>query len=365
MENIIIGIATIIILPLVFGFFYYLKEKEEKKIIYGSEFIVKMSKGIVLFFLIWMIIFLLGMISALLILFLYNGPDKNQLFWIIEIVCILFFLIGMLGFALCKFNYIVVKNEGILVHKMFKKPTLIHYDDIAYINSHPFGTGEVSGYDQNGIPLFAVDYYHVGAEKLKELLHNKGYPLLPKPYPTNEMKENLCFQRYKKKSKFKISFWFFLLFGILLILLGILVHSQCEFSKYENYKVSGMIEKVEVDEDHLTIYLQGDDVEYYVNNIVFDELDEKVFDVLKSGESIDLYVAYIDEYKRYHLSQIEINKIVYLDMNVAEKAEYFNYKAGIITSYVMIGVGGFFMILSGVFVIKLLKSQKELKKEIC
>ena len=76
-------------------------------------------------------------------------------------------------------------------------------------------------------------------------------------------------------------------------------------------------------------------------------------------------MAYIDEYKRYHLSQIEINKIVYLDMNVAEKAEYFNYKAGIITSYVMIGVGGFFMILSGVFVIKLLKSQKELKKEIC
>lgn len=40
-----------------------------------------MSKGIVLFFLIWMIIFLLGMISALLILFLYHGPDKNQLFW--------------------------------------------------------------------------------------------------------------------------------------------------------------------------------------------------------------------------------------------------------------------------------------------
>lgn len=31
----------------------------------------------------------------------------------------------------------------------------------------------------------------------------------------------------------------------------------------------------------------------------------------------------------------------------------------------MIGIGGVCMILSGVFAIKLLKSQKELKKEIC
>lgn len=147
-----------------------------------------------------------------------------------------------------------------------------------------------------------MDYYHVGAEKLKELLHNKGYPLLPKPYPTNEMKENLHFQQYKKKSKFKISFWCFLLFGIFLLLSGFLVHGQCEFSKYENYKVSGVIETVEVDEDHLTIYLQGDNVEYYINNIVFD--------VLKSGESIDLYVAYIDEFKRYHLSILFLHLII-------------------------------------------------------
>lgn len=89
-----------------------------------------------------------------------------------------------------------------------------------------------------------------------------------------------------------------------------MVHSQCEFSKYENYKISGVIETVEIAEDHLTIYLQGDDVEYYVNNIVFDELDEKVFDVLKSGESIDLYVAYIDEYKKYHLSILFLHLII-------------------------------------------------------
>ena len=50
MENIITGIAISIILPIVYGFFYHLKEKEEKKITYGTEFTVKMSKGITIFF---------------------------------------------------------------------------------------------------------------------------------------------------------------------------------------------------------------------------------------------------------------------------------------------------------------------------
>ena len=50
MENITIVIAITIILPIVYGLFYNLKEKEEKKIIYGAEFTVKSSKVITLFF---------------------------------------------------------------------------------------------------------------------------------------------------------------------------------------------------------------------------------------------------------------------------------------------------------------------------
>ena len=80
MEYIIIGIATSIILPIVYGFFYHLKEKEEKKITYGSEFTVKMSKGITIFFFIWMIICFMGMVGAVVLVLTTEEPNENQMF---------------------------------------------------------------------------------------------------------------------------------------------------------------------------------------------------------------------------------------------------------------------------------------------
>ena len=181
MEHIITGIAISIILPIVYGWFYTIKEKEEKKISYGAEFTVKTSKGLILFFLIWMIFCFLGMIGGVVLLLALEEPNENRIFWIIEIISLVFFLLGGLGFAIGKYNYLVVKEEGIYIKKMFKKDTLVKYSDITYINSHSFGFGQVSCYDSNGIPLFEVDQYHLGVEQLDNKLRSKGYFLLPNP----------------------------------------------------------------------------------------------------------------------------------------------------------------------------------------
>ena len=203
MENIITGIAISIILPIVYGFFYHLKEKEEKKINYGSEFTVKMSKGITIFFFIWMIICFMGMVGAVVLVLTTEEPNENQMFWTIETISLIFFLLGTLGFSISKFNYLVVKHEGIYIKKMFQKDRLIKYSDITYINSNSFVFGQVACYDSDGVPLFEVDHYHLGAEQLYSKLRNKGYLLLPLPYPTEDMKNNKKFQHHKKLSSNK------------------------------------------------------------------------------------------------------------------------------------------------------------------
>lgn len=114
MGNIIAGIAISIILPIVFGFFYRLKEKEEKKIVYGSEFTVKMSKGIVLFFLIWMIFCFLGMVGGVILILATEAPNENQAFWIIEVISFIFFPFRMFGICNRKIQLFGCKGRGYL-----------------------------------------------------------------------------------------------------------------------------------------------------------------------------------------------------------------------------------------------------------
>lgn len=343
------------ILPMVYGIFYYLKEKEEKKISYGSEFTVKMNKGILLFFFIWMMICFLGMIAAVVLLIALEDPNENQMFWFLEVICLSFFLLGAVGFSICKYNYLVVKDDGIIVKKMFRKSLIIKYSDITYINSNSSALGGVSCFNSDGIPLLSVDHFYVGVEKLDSALRNKGYMLLPNPYPSEDMKKNAKFMKYKKKASLKVGFWCFLCFGILSIGLGILVHNLSHFNEYENYEISGIVDTYEVGDKALKIKLKNDSREYYINNIVYSKLNEKIYDVMSQEDFIILHIGYVDEYKRYNISQIEVDDVVYLNMSDAENREYSNYKMGIITSYVMLGIGGFLIVLSIVYLIRLKK----------
>lgn len=355
MEDIITGIAILIILPIAYGLFYNLKEKEEKKIIYGAEFTVKSSKAITKFFFIWMVICLSGMIGAVVFLIVSEDPNKNQIFWIIEALLLIFLILGALGFAICKFNYLVIKENGIYVKKMFKKDKLIKYSDITYINSNSIGFGQVSAYDSNGIPLFEVDQYHLGVDQLDNKLRNNGYMILPNPYPSEDMKNNKKFQMYKKLSSAKIRFWCFLIFGIASILSGILMISQIDFKNYSNYEVIGVVETYSVGEKTLDIHLENDDKTYYINNIVYEKLNEDIFDVIAKKIDIKLYISYKDEYNRYNISQIEINNVIYLNMESAKLAEYSNYKYGLIGSYIFIGVGTILEILSILYLFRIKK----------
>ena len=252
----------------------------------------------------------------------------------------------------------VVKEEGIYLRKIFKKDRLIRYSDITYINSHSYGFGQVACYDSNGVPLFEIDHYYVGIEQLDSTLRNKGYVLLPTPYPCEDMKNNSRFQHYKKMSSTKVGFWCFLLLGIVFLLLGILIHSISGFTNYENYEVFGVVEKYKIGEETLELHLKDDEKTYYINGIVYDELNEDVYIVLNEDTNVKLYIGYQDKFDRHNISQMEIDGCVYLHMDAAESAEYSNYRGCLICGHVFMGIGFILLFLGLAYFVKLEKLKR-------
>ena len=72
-----------------------------------------------------------------------------------------------------------------------------------------------------------------------------------------------------------------------------------------------------------------------------------------------MHIAYLDEYSRFNISQLEVNGEVYLNMNSSETAEYSNYRDGQIGSFVMIGIGAILEIFGVVYFIKFKKLKRE------
>ncbi len=218
MEQIIVGIASLIILPMFYRLLIRWKEKEEKKISYKSEFMIKPSKGLTLFFFIFMIFFFLGMVGAVLFYCLTKVANKNVIFWAIEIISLFFFLLSGIGFLVNKYDYFVVEEDGGCIKKLLKKDKLIKYSDIFYMNYSP-DLGQLFCCDKDGVILFVVERYYVGVEQLYHKLSKRGYTSLPHPYPSEDMKKNKRFQYMKKLSSSIMGFWCFLLFGLSFIII--------------------------------------------------------------------------------------------------------------------------------------------------
>lgn len=161
--------------------FNFIKKKEEERLAVNSEFTVKSSKGILLFFGLWMLLCLVAIITVITVNLPLNKTDSRAVI-ISEIIIFVFFLIGALGFFNSKCDYLIVKEDGITVNSLFKRARFIKYSDITYVN---FASG-IGCFDFNKKLIFAVDNYHFGLDKLYSFLLNKGCKELPKPFTTRK-----------------------------------------------------------------------------------------------------------------------------------------------------------------------------------
>ena len=104
--------------------------------------------------------------------------------------------------------------------------------------------------------------------------------------------------------------------------------------------MNGVISEYKLKDDNVTIKLEGDENNYWINNIVYDKLKPSFGADIKTGESASLLIGYTDKNDRKVISQLEMKGTIYLDKDVAEKAEYDNYIDSIIFSYVLLSLGG-------------------------
>ncbi len=355
MEYIIIAIATMLILPLVFSSFYAGARREEAKIVGEFDFKITGSKGLRLFFLIWAIVCFLGMTA----LFIYNlfVPFWEALV-ISEIFILAFGGLGLFGYIYLKGNYVVVKEEHLIIKKLFKQSFIVKYEDIAYSNCFGASKKIIGGYeflDKDGVRLFSCEFASVGINKLANILRNHYVQPIPFDFPTKEMKNNPRFMEQQKKGSYKLKTWCYFGFGITFAVIAGMIFPQISLKEFENTPVTGIVESVTFTNDFVEFKLENDDSEYVINSIIDDELQKQTQNLLAKGASIKLTIGYMDALSRKNISSLEIEGFVCLTIDDAYNAEYDNYFSGLIGGIVILSIATLLIIL---FIINLIKLKR-------
>lgn len=348
MESIITTIAICIAIPLVFQIFYFLRAREEKKYKYEKVVRTRMPKAIQWFFGGFFILAFGFNIVGSIFIIKDNAPISTLL--ILWGVGIIFIFLGALGYCLTRFNYEILYEDKIIVVRCFKKKREVSFNEICYYSYVPGFIGGLIGYDKSGIPVVKSDGGNIGIEELAEKFRQKNITLIsniksfPDSLPTEQREK---YEIFKKKSNLKISGWIFFGFGLMCLLLFAMLLSGAHFEEFQNYSVTGTVESYDFDKKNstITIKLTGDDNTYFVNNIVYDEVDGELEKQLKENSEITLYIGYTNKWGRPQISQIELNGETYLDMDKAEAAEWGNYKGLRIMAFVILGIAVVLLIL--------------------
>ena len=352
MESFLIAIIVLIVLPIVFGFFYRKKDKEEAKLNTNGKYIVRVTSSIRYFFLGWMILCLLG---SLIIPIMCIVDKANATVYIVLIasgVILFFFLLGFLGYAISKWNYLIVEENRIIKVKGFKKE-IIEINRIKYISSFDVGFGSLIAYDENYVPLFEIDGSFVGITNLKDDLSSMNL----KSITRNDIDTtNPEYKKYKKQNNIKIWKYVLIGFGLASLALYGLIKPQIRVEDFNDYSKTVVVENFTKKEELLLFHFEGDDKEYKVSNIVYKKLNQSIYDVLKNGIEMNI-VSYNSE--SAYISQIEINGKIYLNKDEAKELEINNYNSSFVFTNVLL-VASISMITIGMilFFYQLYESKK-------
>lgn len=355
----VISVIVINVIFLIGAFIYEkIKKIEEKKIKESSNFTVKMSVGIKILFGGWVVVCYIFMI---MLLFLQISDNDLTAFIISESIVFVFLLLGLFGYIYAKTSYVIVKNDSLIINKFPKKRIKLLYEDIGYFSANY----SLSCFDKNGIPILTLDHLYVGIERLTNLIERKGVKQMELPYPNETIKENKEFKIYNKKKSIKSKIIIWLIFAIFAFIMAITCRYAPSYYEFSNYEVIGIIDKIVINDEIVKIYLTENEKEYYINNIIYDALDEEIFDVIKEGKKVRLLIGYEDEYLRLNISEIEIDGIKYLEKNSAFQEIYNNYHSSIIASYAFLGIGIVLFIPSVINLYKYYKYKRKGWENVC
>ena len=172
-------------------------QRENRKHNDHGEFRVQAARAVRLFFIIFFAITVAGMVALALFTFF----EPNPLGLLIGMGVLAFFAaLSLFGYVYARFNYCIVADDHLLLVRLFGKNRVIPFSKIAYLSAYVEDFGNLSGFDENGIPLFGFDHTDVGVDVLEKRLRELGIPTAPRPFPTEAMKHTVAYKAYQKRS---------------------------------------------------------------------------------------------------------------------------------------------------------------------
>lgn len=329
MESLLVAIIVPIVLPIIFCIFYWRKDKEEAKLNTCGRYIVRVISTIRHFFFGWMILCLLG--ALIVLIFCITDKENITLHTILVFlgVILFFFLLGFVGYADTKWNYLIVEESRIIKVKGFKK-VIIEFERIKYFSYSELAFGSLVAYDENYVPLFEIDESFVGMNSLRIDFSSLDIPLITK----NDIDvNNVEYKKHKKQSNIKLLKYGLIGIGLLCLALFGLIKPMIKSVEFDNYNKTVVVKDFSKKDKLLLFHFEDDDKEYKVSNIVYEILNSSIYDVLKNGTTMNIVLYNSDS---IYISQIEIDGIIYLNKEATKELEINNYNSGIIFTNVLL-----------------------------
>lgn len=345
MTELIVVLVLIFLLPALFAAFYRFRVREERRIVQGKDLKIRYTKVFFVLFLTFGCLWLAAMIGVLIGYLLDDSMQKNT-FYLLEGIFLLFALLGWLGVYAFLDDVVVVAGEEIFVKKPFRKIRKTSFDKIAFFLVQATALGGVVCYDKAGVVIFFVSQMQVGVDAFARMLAERGKEFIPVPFPEERFRQFPRYNLYKQKQKAMSAFVSFFVCGIVLLLIPLITFPLLSEQEYSDRTAEGYVEDFQLKGDNFTLSLQGDEHVYWLNNIVYENLDKTFLDKLAKGIYVRLHIGYTDERGRENITGIEYFGREYLTPQEAERAEYENYRLGRTMGFIFLGICGILLVAS-------------------
>lgn len=352
---ILIVAAIMVLLPAVFGIIGYRRWRAESANFTQYKICGRNSKKDLAPCYVLGPIFFLFVVAAFI--GYYVDPDASV--WLI-----LFFgiVIGGIAAALfcgyfyLRFAYIAADEKGVTKYSAYGKKELIPYSELVHYHfigrkrdllRAYGGRGFLRVYDGRGILRIEFGDSYIGSKELLGEITAHGAKEISDylKFPDEVIADIKPLKNWQKCKQLKINSWAFfmmslLYFGMSLFMALLPMSPDRDFdgTMIEGAVVS--IKRFYGRSAHVSIYIEGDEREFYVDSIVLDELDRALYAEVSAGDTITLIVDNFDEERnRVYLCAVKANGKTYLTIEGAARAHRENYNVGRVLVWVFLGVG--------------------------